>query len=87
MPLSAIAPLLLIQALCTVLLISLMYCGHFINAVLQGFGGMTFFTIGAFSYHLLPRKPLLSHIALGGLLGGLILFGWQNILLHRYSST
>ncbi|MDA7889061.1 hypothetical protein N9004_02435 [Pirellulales bacterium] len=87
MPLSVITLILLIQAPCTVLLISLIDCGHFINAILQGFGGMTFFTIGAFSYHWLPRKPLLSHIALGGLLGGLILFGWQNVLLHRYSST
>ena len=28
-----------------------------------------------------------SHIALGGLLGGLILFSWQRILLHRYWSV
>ena len=85
--LSAVTPLLLIQTLCTVLLISQMICGHFINAILQGFGGITFFTIGAFSYYWLPRRPLLSHIASGGLLGGLILFGWQRILLHRYWSV
>ena len=87
MTLSAITPLLLIQTLCTVLLISQMICGHFINAILQGFGGITFFTIGAFSYYWLPRRPLLSHIASGGLLGGLILFGWQRVLLHRYWSV
>ena len=81
MPLYAITPLLFIQALCTALLISQMICGHFINAILQGFGGLTFFTIGAFSYYWLPRKPLLSHIILGGILGGLILFGWQRILI------
>ncbi|MDO7714471.1 MAG: hypothetical protein MUP93_06310, partial [Pirellulales bacterium] len=57
MPLYAITPLLFIQALCTALLISQMICGHFINAILQGFGGITFFTIGAFSYYWLPRRP------------------------------
>ena len=87
MPFLAITLLLLVQTFGNVLLISLMYCGHLSNAILQGFGGITFFTIGAFSYHWLPRKPLLSHITLGGLLGGLILFGWQNILLYRYSSV
>ena len=87
MTLSAITPLLLIQALCTVLLISQMICGHFINTILQVFGGITFFTLGAFSYSWLPRRPLLPHIASGGLLGGLILFGWQRILLHRYWSV
>ena len=84
--LSAVTPLLLIQALCTVLLISQMICGHFINAILQAFGGITLFTIGSFSYYWLPRRPLLSHIASGGLLGGFILFGWQRVLLHRYWS-
>jgi hypothetical protein len=87
MPLYTITPLLFIQALCTALLISQMICGHFINAILQGFGGLTFFTIGAFSYYWLPRKPLLSHIISGGILGGLILFGWQRILSHRYWSV
>ncbi len=87
MPLSAIIPLLLIQTLCTGLLISQMICGHLINATLQGFGGITFFTVGAFSYYWLPQKTHLSHIALGGFLGGLILFGWQRILLHRYWSV
>ena len=86
-PLPTIAPLPLIQTLCSVLLISLMSCGHLINAVLQGLGGITFFTIGAFSYHWLPRKPRLSHIIWGGLLGGLVLFGWQSVLLHRYWSA
>ena len=85
--LCAITPLLLIQALCTVFLISQMICGHFFNAILQGFGSITFFTICAFSYYWLPRRLRLPHIILGGLLGGLILFGWQRILLYRYSSA
>ena len=84
---STITFLLLVQTLCTVLLISQMICGHLINATLQGFGGITFFTFGAFSYYWLPKKPDLSHIALGGLLGGVILFGWQRILLYRYWSV
>lgn len=87
MPLSTITLLLVIQILCNALLISQMICGHLINATLQGFGGITFFTFGAFSYYWLPQKPHLSHIALGGLLGGLVLFSWQRILLHGYWSA
>ena len=36
---------------------------------------------------LATSKPHPSHIALGGLLGGLVLFSWQRILLHRYWSA
>jgi len=87
MTLSTITLLLIIQILCIALLISQMICGHLINATLQGFGGITFFTAGAFSYYWLPQKPHLSHIALGGLFGGLILSRWQRTLLHRYWSV
>ena len=54
---STITLVLLVQTLCTVLLISQMICGHLINATLQGFGGITFFTVGAFSYYWLPKNP------------------------------
>ena len=57
MPLSTITLLLVIQILCNALLISQMICGHLINATFQGFGGITFFTFGAFSYYWLPQNP------------------------------
>ena len=86
-PLSRSAPLLFIQAFCSVLLISQMICGQFINTIIQMLGGIFLFTIGSFSYYWLPQKTSLSHITLGILLGVLILFGWQRILLHRYWSV
>ena len=85
-PLSASAPLLFIQAFCSVLLISQMICGQCINTIIQMLGGIILFTIGSFSCYWLPQKTTLLHITLGGLLGGLILLGWQRILLHRYWS-
>jgi hypothetical protein len=32
-----------------------MTCAHFINAILQGAEGITFFTMGAFSYYWLAK--------------------------------